>query len=255
MNKIRALIADDEPLARRGIRQLLEAHDDFEIVGEARNGRETVRALRELKPDLVFLDVQMPSLDGFGVLRTIGVKQMPPVIFVTAHDEFAVRAFDAHALDYLVKPLKKARFAQALERIREKRHSAAVSELSRKLSALLEDREKERHDRRVIVPTSTGNLIINSDEIDWIEADGYYAAIHARNGRHLVRESLASLEERLDPTRFVRVHRAAIVNLDRVSEVRHDGSETVLLLRGGVRIPVSRRRRQVTRRILHRIQD
>jgi two-component system LytT family response regulator len=255
MNKIRALIADDEPLARRGIRQLLQPHDDIEIVGEARNGRETVRALRDLKPDLVFLDIQMPSLDGFGVLRAIGVNQMPSVIFVTAHDEFAVRAFDAHALDYLVKPLKKARFALALERMRERRRSAAVSELSRKLSALLEEREKARGEPRVIVPTSTGNLIINSDEIDWIEADGYYAAIHARNGRHLVRESLASLAERLDPTRFVRVHRAAIVNLDRVNEVRQDGSETVLLLRGGVRVLVSRRRKQVTRRILRRIHD
>jgi len=149
----------------------------------------------------------------------------------------------------------RVRFALALERMRERRRSAAVSELSRKLSALLEDREKQLHDRRVIVPTSTGDLIMNSDEIDWIEADGYYAAIHARNGRHLVRESLVSLEERLDPMRFVRVHRAAIVNLDRVSEVRHEGSETLLLLRDGVRIPVSRRRRQVTRRILHRTQD
>jgi len=255
MNKIRALIADDEPLARRGIRQLLERHDDIEIVGEARNGRETVLALRELKPDLVFLDIQMPLLDGFGVLRIIGVKQIPSVIFVTAHDEFAVRAFDAHALDYLVKPLKKARFARALERVREQHRSAAVSDLTRKLSALLQEREKERHDRKVIVPTSTGDLIINSDEIDWIEADGYYAAIHARNGRHLVRESLTSLTERLDPAGFVRVHRAAVVNLDRVTEVRHEGSETLLVLRGGVRIPVSRRRRQVTRQILQRIEN
>jgi two-component system LytT family response regulator len=119
----------------------------------------------------------------------------------------------------------------------------------------LEEREKERHDRKVIVPTSTGDLIINSDEIDWIEADGYYAAIHARNGRHLVRESLASLTERLDPAGFVRVHRAAVVNLDRVTEVRHEGSETLLVLRSGVHIPVSRRRRQVTRQILHRIEN
>src|SRR5437762_2038464 len=121
MDKIRAIIADDEPLARRGIRQMLEPYDDIDVIAEARNGRETVRALRELKPDLIFLDVQMPALDGFGVLETIGPKHMPAVIFITAHDEFAVRAFDAHALDYLVKPLKKSRFAEALERMRERR--------------------------------------------------------------------------------------------------------------------------------------
>src|SRR6185295_2885848 len=119
MNKIRTIIADDEPLARRGIRQLLAPHPDVAIVAEVRNGNETVRALRQLKPDLLFLDVQMPELDGFGVLREIGAKHMPAVIFVTAYDEFAVRAFDAHALDYLVKPLEVARFAQAVERVRE----------------------------------------------------------------------------------------------------------------------------------------
>src|SRR5438876_10432075 len=140
MNKIRAIIADDEPLARRGIRQMLALHDDITVIAETRNGRETVRALRELNPDLVFLDVQFPALDGFDVLETIGAKQMPAVIFVTAHDEFAVRAFDAQALDYLVKPLKKARFAEALERMRERRRAANAFDLSRKLSALLEMR-------------------------------------------------------------------------------------------------------------------
>src|SRR5215471_12910931 len=140
MNKIRAIIADDEPLARRGIRQKLTRHEDISVVAETRNGRETVRALRELKPDLIFLDIQMPGLDGFEVLRTIGVKHMPAVIFVTAHDEFAVRAFDAQALDYLVKPVRQARFAEALERMRERRRSANAYDLSQKLSALLEAR-------------------------------------------------------------------------------------------------------------------
>ena len=252
MNKIRAVIADDEPLARRGIRQLLAPHPDIAIVAEARNGRETVRALRELKPDLLFLDVQMPMLDGFGVLREIGAEQMPSVIFVTAYDEFAVRAFDAHALDYLVKPLEVARFAEALERARQRLRSAKAVELSRKLSALLATREKEQARQRIVVTTSTGDLVIDSDEIDWIEADDYYAAVHARDGRHLIRESLTSLEQRLDGVKFVRAHRAAIVNVDRVCEVRREAGEILLVLRNGVRIPVSRRRRTHVTKLLRR---
>ena len=255
MNKIRAIIADDEPLARRGIRQMLSHHNDIEVVAEARNGREALRELRELKPDLIFLDIQMPVLDGFGVLKTIGVKEMPEVIFITAHDEFAVRAFEANALDYLVKPVQRKRFAEAVDRLRGRLKSKEAFDLSQKLSSLLAAQEKERRKQRIVVPTSKGELVINSDEIDWIEADGYYAAIHARNGRHLVRESLASLMERLDVNRFMRVHRSAIVNIDRVSEVRNEGPETFLLLRDRVRIPVSRRRRQLTRRFLRRVKE
>ena len=248
MNKIRAIIADDEPLARRGIRQLLGPHPDITIVAETRNGHETVRALRELAPDLLFLDVQMPELDGFGVLREIGAKAMPAVIFVTAYDEFAVRAFEAHALDYLVKPLEVPRFAAALEHMRERLRSARAVDLSRKLAGLL--REKERARQRIVVPTRTGDLVFADDEIDWIEADDYYAAIHARQGRYLIRESLASLEQRLDGARFVRAHRSAIVNIDRVRELRDERGETVLLLHNGVRVPVSRRRRAPVVRLL-----
>ena len=255
MNKIRAIIADDEPLARRGIRQLLEPHADIDVVGEARNGQETVQALRELKPDLVFLDIQMPLLDGFGVLRTIGVKQMPSIIFVTAHDEFAVRAFDAHALDYLVKPLRKVRFGEALERMRERRRSSSAVAMSRGLSALLAEREKVRLKQRIVVPTAKGDLIIDATEIDWIEADDYYAAIHARHRRHLVRESLASLAQRLDSKLFVRVHRSAIVNVDRVREVRQQSGDTLLVLVDGTRVSVSRRRRSLTRRVLKRLSQ
>ena len=252
MDRIRAVIADDEPLARRGVRQLLSPHSDVEVVAETRNGRETVLALRELQPELLFLDVQMPELDGFDVLREIGPRHMPAVIFVTAYDEFAVRAFDAHALDYLVKPLEESRFAEALERVRERLRSAKAVDLSRKLSALLAAREKERARQRILVSTSTGDLVIDADEIDWIEADDYYAAIHAREGRHLIRESLASLEQRLDQLRFARVHRSAIVNLDRVAELRNKDGETMLVLRSGVHVPVSRRRRaRLARRLRH----
>jgi two-component system LytT family response regulator len=251
MREIRALIVDDEPLARRGIRQLIERERDVTVVGEARDGREALRALKTLEPTLVFLDVQMPEVDGFGVLRAHGVERMPPIIFVTAFDEFAVRAFDAHAIDYLVKPLREARFAEAVERVRERARSAEAVELSRRLTALLATTgqthavDASRLPPRIIVPTSSGDLVLDAAEIDWIEADDYYAAIHARGRRHLIRESLSSFEARLDAVRFVRVHRSAIVNLDRVREVRAEsGGESVLVLRDGTRVPVSRRRRE-----------
>jgi two-component system LytT family response regulator len=252
MREIRALIVDDEPLARRGIRQLIEREPDVTVVGEARDGREALRALRTLEPSLVFLDVQMPELDGFGVVRVHGVERMPPIIFVTAFDEFAVRAFDAHAIDYLVKPLRESRFAEAVERVRERVRSAEAVELSRRLSALLATTtgrpavaEAAPPQARIIVPTSSGDLVLDAAEIDRIEADDYYAAIYARGRRHLIRESLSSFEARLDPVRFVRVHRSAIVNLDRVREVRAESSgESVVVLRDGTRVPVSRRRRE-----------
>lgn len=250
MDSIRAIIADDEPLARRGVRQLLAPHSDVIVVAEARNGREAVRVLREVKPDLLFLDVQMPDLDGFDVLHEIGAKHMPAVIFVTAYDEFAVRAFDAHALDYLVKPLEVARFCDALDRVRERLQSTRAVGLSQKLAALLATREKERHRQRIVVPTTRGELIIDVDEIDWIEADDYYAAIHAGQGRHLVRESLTSLEQRLDNTRFVRAHRSAIVNIHRVCELRSERGDTMLILQNGVFVPVSRRRRARVTKLL-----
>ena len=259
MREIRALIVDDEPLARRGIRQLLEKEEDITVVGEARNGREALRALRSLGPDLVFLDVQMPEVDGFGVLRAYGPERMPAVIFVTAYDAFAVRAFDAHALDYLVKPLREARFAEAVQRARERVRSADAVALSRQLSALLAANDAARltpvpeTTRRIVVPTATGELVLEASEIDWIEADDYYAAVHTRGRRHLIRESLSSLETRLDAARFVRAHRSAIVNLDRVRELRTEGpGDCALLLRDGTRVPVSRRRREHVADLLRR---
>jgi two-component system LytT family response regulator len=260
--ELRAVIADDEPLARRGIRQLLAPHRDVTVVAEARNGIETVRALRTLRPDLLFLDVQMPELDGFGVLREYGPERMPAVIFVTAYDDFAVRAFEANALDYLVKPVEEARFAQALERTRERLRSVEAVALSRKLAALLALHERRRGGvaagARLLVPTSSGELVLDTDEIDWIEADDYYAAIHAHGRRHLIRESLASLEQRLDAGRFVRAHRSAIVNIDRVRELRsasESAGETALVLRDGTRVPVSRRRREQVAAALRRLND
>ena len=252
---IRALIADDEPLARRGIRQLLARETDVDVIGEARNGRETIQLVRALRPDLLYLDVQMPGPDAFGVLDALDDLTLPAIIFVTAYDDFAVRAFDARALDYLVKPLAEARFAEALQRAREHLQSRAAVELSRRLSNLLSTQELERLTgvrgaARIMVPTSTGELILETNEIDWIEADDYYAAIHARGRRHLMRQSLSLLERRLDARQFVRAHRGAIVNIDRVRELRARSGDTVLVLRDGTRVPVSRRRREyVTQRL------
>lgn len=250
MDRIRAIIADDEPLARRGIRQLLAPYKDITVVAETRNGRDTVDALRELKPQLVFLDVQMPNLNGFDVVKEIGPASMPVLVFVTAYDEFALRAFEAHALDYLVKPVETARFTQAMNRVREQLRATKAAHLSRKLAALLAALEQERAKERIVVQTSRGKLILNAEDVDWIEADDYYAAIHSGSARHLVRESLASLEQRLNPKTFLRTHRSAIVNVNRISELRKEAGESFLLLTGGIRIPISRRRRAIIARTL-----
>ncbi len=219
MNKIRTVIVDDEPLARRGIRQLLAVHEDVEVVGEARDGREAGRMFEVLAPDLVFLDIQMPEASGFDLLERLPPAARPEVIFITAYDTFAVRAFEERALDYLVKPIHASRFDDALARARGRLRA---------------------RQRRLVIPTSDGDLILDLSEIIWIEAEDYYAAIHGRGRRYLVRESLASLEARLNPTRFVRIHRSAIVNLDIVRQV----GESAILLRNGSELAVRRRRRE-----------
>jgi two-component system, LytTR family, response regulator len=241
MNRIRVVIVDDEPLARRGIRQLLAAHADVEIAGEARNGRDAVRMLKALQPDVVFLDIQMPELDGFAVLRELDPGQVPLIIFVTAFDTFAVRAFDSQAVDYLVKPVPEARFLDALQRVRERLQSRGSDGRA----------PRPAPPRRLVIGTSGADLVVDLAEIEWIEADDYYAAVHARGRRHLVRESLASLEGRLDRSRFVRVHRSAIVNLSHVREVRTSADrDAAIVLGSGAEVPLSRRRReQVTEAI------
>jgi two-component system LytT family response regulator len=256
MTMMRVVIVDDEPLARRGIRQLLAPHADVEVAGEARNGREAVRMLNALAPDLVFLDVQMPELDAFAVLRLLEVEPLPAIIFVTAFDTFAVRAFESHALDYLVKPVHEARFQDALARARDRMRSQEAVALSQRLSRLIAngldgDAQGARAtpaaepSRRLVIGTGGSDLILDVVEIEWIEADDYYAAVHARGRRHLVRESLASLEGRLDRAQFVRVHRSAIVNLAQVREIRAQAAgDSLVLLRDGTQLPLSRRRRE-----------
>jgi two-component system LytT family response regulator len=267
--EIRALIVDDEPLARRGVRQLLAPHLDIVVIGECRDGREALRALATLAPDLVFLDIQMPGLDGLEVIRRHGVERMPAVIFVTAHDEFAVRAFETQALDYLVKPLSAARFGAAIARVRERLRMHDAVALAGRLRALLGTEAARAAwptaasrtpagaaaTDRIVVSTEAGQLLIDPVEIDWIEAEDYYVGIHASGKRYRIRESLAALESRLDPTQFVRVHRSAIVQLAQVRELCCDASpegEAVAVLRDGTRVPVSRRRFPQVKSLLRR---
>ncbi|MGH7709689.1 MAG: LytR/AlgR family response regulator transcription factor [Gemmatimonadaceae bacterium] len=250
MTRITTLIVDDEPLARRGIRQLLEAYPQFDVVGECRNGRDAVRAVRTLDPALVFLDIQMPGMSGFDVVRDIGPSRMPTVVFVTAFDAFAARAFETHALDYLVKPVTQERFRSAIARILERRRDREAVAVAERLRRMLAEQQGTR--ASIAVPTSAGVVMVDVADIEWIEADDYYAVIHARGKRLLIRESLASFEERLDPTSFLRVHRSAIVSLGRIQELRSTlGAGTVVILRDGTRVPVSRRRKEALATALH----
>jgi two-component system LytT family response regulator len=229
---IRALIVDDEALARRGIHQLLAAHPDVTVVGECRDGREALAAIESLAPDLLFLDIQMPELDGFGVMREAiasrGADRLPVTVFLTAFEEFALDAFDVEAVDYLVKPVSEQRFEATLQRVR------------RRLAAPRGTRDAARH---VVIATAQGQRVIPLDDIEWIGADDYYVAVYTAGRRHLLRETMASLESRLDPARFVRVHRGAIVSITHIREVRSADGDAVVILRDGTRLPVSRRRR------------
>ena len=241
MAKLRALIVDDERLARQKLRRLLTEEPDVEVVGDCGSGAEAVEAIRAERPDLVFLDVQMPGLDGFGVLREVGPGQAGRVVFVTAHDEHAVRAFEVEALDYLLKPFDRARFRQALDRARRERRQG----LEEKLAALLErvervERPAERLER-ILVGSGGRMTFLKLREVDWIEAADNYVRLHAGREAHLVRETLRRLEPRLDPHLFLRIHRSAIVNLESVAEVRSlfHGDYDVLL-RNGTALPVGR---------------
>jgi two-component system, LytTR family, response regulator len=252
VSEIHALIVDDEPPARRGIRQLLNSHPDVRVIAECRDGREALLTLDHLSIDLVFLDIQMPGLDGFEVVRTHGPERMPPVIFVTAYDQFAVRAFETRALDYLVKPLNRRRFDLAISRVRERRELLGACDQVRRLTGLLASAAgRSPPVTRLAVPRDGNVTILPVDAIDWIEAVDYLARIHAGNERHLLRESLASLMRRLDQAQFMRIHRSAVVRIDCVRELRVDtNGEMSVVLSNCTQLPVSRRRRASARAIL-----
>jgi two-component system LytT family response regulator len=254
---LRVVVVDDEPVARRGLRHLLLEHEDVAIVGEARNGREAVQVVTALAPDLLFLDVQMPGWNGFEVLQRLD-PPLPYVIFVTAHDDYAVEAFESHALDYLLKPVHHERFRISMQRARERVRSAAALEQALRLARLLEGAAPaavagaDLAVERLVVPEPSGERIVDVRDVLWIEADGYYAAIHAHGRRHLLRESLDSLQRRLHAHRFVRTHRSAIVSLASIREFRREGGESAVILRDGTRVPVSRRRRALVASAIRR---
>ena len=216
---IRCLLVDDEPLVRRGIRAFLAAEPDVDVIGEARNGVEALTAIGESAPDLVFLDVQMPELDGLGVVASLPPDRRPAIVFVTAYDAYALKAFEVHAVDYLLKPFDEARFLVALGRARE-RLAGAREGLDRRLDALLADLRPPTHLERLAIRRGDRTLFVDVASIDWLEAADNYVKVHALGTRHLIRETLKTLEAQLDPRRFARIHRSAIVNLDRVREVR-----------------------------------
>jgi two-component system LytT family response regulator len=254
MTELRVLIADDEAPARRVLSRLLRAHD-FRVVAECADGLAAVEQIRVQRPQLVFLDVKMPELDGFEVIERVGVDEMPPVVFVTAFDDFATRAFDVHALDYLVKPFSDARFEFTLARARRRLVEMDAPRIAAELRALLDTRRRASSGpprlERFLVKLGNRTSVIAASEVDWIEAQDYYVTLHVAGACHLHRQAIRSLEETLDPLSFVRIARSAIVNLARVRELRRrsDGRWTLLLL-DGTELPVSRRRRELLLRKL-----
>ena len=262
--RLRAVIVDDEPDARDVVRTLLGAHESIRVVGEATNGRDAVALVRRERPDIVFLDVQMPDLDGFGVLETLEDDVPRVVVFVTAHDEHAIRAFEMHALDYVLKPFGRPRFDAAVARAVERLSALDALSLQRTLASMADGR-RSRHEppselatdaaapeapggrpaplRRIGVRNGSRITLVDVESIDWIAADGDYVRIHAGSARHLVLQRLHALEEALEPGTFVRIHRSVLVNVSRIRELHResDGGGSIVL-RDGVRLRVARGR-------------
>lgn len=240
---IRALIVDDEPLGRRGVRTRLEAMPDVEIVGEASDGPEAVEQILELKPDLVFLDIQMPEMDGFEVLAQVADRHLPCVVFVTAFDQFALRAFEVHALDYLLKPWSLERFEEAMRRVRvelagsDAGSRAGVAEM---LDAPRPELAAERI-TRFVVRDRERFVMLPALEVDWIKAAENYVELHVGEVTHLVRHTMKDLVRRLDPHHFARIHRSLIVRIDAIRDMRAgDSGDYEVTLRSGESLPMSR---------------
>jgi two-component system LytT family response regulator len=240
--RIRTLIADDEPLARERLRALLARHADIDIIGECSNGADAIEAIGELRPDLVLLDVEMPQVDGFGVLEALDADTLPAVVFISAHDQYAVKAFEAHALDYVLKPFDEARIDRALHRVRDRvSHPPGTRHIDPRLVSLLEELRDRRRSDRLVVKTGGRVVFLRTEDIDWVEASGNYVRLHVGGDAHLLRESMKNMERRLDPSTFVRIHRSAIVNVDRIRELEpwfH--GEYIVILRDGTRLTSSR---------------
>jgi two-component system, LytTR family, response regulator len=255
--KTRVLIVDDEPLARERVRKLLEHELGVQVIGECFDGASAVETIRKESPDVVFLDVQMPELSGFEVIQQISGEKMPAVVFVTAHDQFALKAFEVHAVDYLLKPFDKERFQTALRRAMDQVHRRQTGDLSQKLSALLADvrsEPKSKHLERLAVKSSGRVVFVKVDDIDWIEAADNYVSLHVGSEEHLHRETMASIETQLPPGKFMRISRSTIVNVDRIKELQplFHGEYTVIL-RGGAKLTLSRSYREKLDQLMGRL--
>jgi two-component system LytT family response regulator len=242
MKKIRTLVVDDEPLARERLTGLLSHEPDIDLVGQCRDGEEAITSIMDLSPDLVFLDVQMPQMNGFEVIEAVGNERMPLVIFVTAYDQHALRAFQVRALDYLLKPFDRERFTDALQRARKQIERDETGDLGRRLLALVKDLRKDQPRAERLVVKSGGRLFfLRADEIDWVEAAGNYVRLHVGTTSHLLRETMNAIEGRLDPEKFFRIHRSRIVNMERIQELQPWlNGEYAVLLRTGTRLTLSR---------------
>jgi two-component system LytT family response regulator len=267
--KIRVMLVDDEPLAIRGLKLRLQEFPEIEIIGECANGREAVREIKAHSPDLVFLDIQMPGLDGFGVVRALIGAPAPLIIFVTAYDKYAIDAFEANALDYIVKPVEDERLKDAIHRARDAIKTRAAASRESRLVELLaslsdEDRDqikeliqdpswtnKERYSERLSFKDGSKVVMLNADDIDWIDAAGDYMCIHAAGKTHIIRETMKTLQQRLDPARFQRIHRSAIVNVKKVKELHpHSNGEYFVILENGSELKLSRSYKDVVARFL-----
>src|SRR5215470_15149902 len=243
--KLKALIADDEPLARERLRLLLSIDREIEIAGECRNGREVIAALKETQVDVLFLDIQMPGRGGFEVIEQIGSVHMPVTVFVTTHNQYAIQAFEVHALDYLTKPVEPERLQATLARVKERIASKAALLTHEQLKVVLTNLEngvvRKEYPKRLLVPNGTKDSLINVDDIEWIEAADYYSCLHIGSKSFMLRETIKRLAGTLDPQKFVRIHRSIIVNVDQVREIFREGqSEGSVTLNNGQRLRMSK---------------
>lgn len=246
MERIRALIVDDEPIARQGLRTLLAAETGIEIIGECRNGREAVKEICEQSPDLVFLDIQMPKMSGFDVVAELGAANMPAVVFVTAYDQYAIRAFEIDAMDYLLKPFDQERFQKTIDRVKNHFRRGASSELNKTLNTLLSrlERVERKPIERIVIKSSGRIFFVNVNEIDWIEAAGNYVNLHVQDKSHLLRETMDAIFAKLPADRFLRIRRSLIVNIEQIKELQPlFKGEYQIILKDGTQLRSSRRYR------------
>lgn len=249
--KIRTIIVEDEPLARERMLNLLETDDEIEVCAECGDGRSAVEKITELEPDLVFLDIQMPELDGFGVLAELSLPKLPAVVFVTAYDQFALKAFEVHAVDYLLKPFDRGRFREALQRAKTRIASTQAQPAADNLRALIADLRPEKAIQKIAIKSSGRVTFVKVEDIDWIEAADNYVSIHSGTASHMLRETMTALATRLPAEKFVRINRSCIVNLERVKELQplfH--GEYAIILHDGTKLTLSRNYRSTLARLM-----